>query len=210
MLARLDTTGTLTQKYQARLKYADKVLELSSSCDTAPLRKYTKAGLKIASQLPTDPPKLGELFTISELFTRLQSLIGRRFPDAGYDQERNRGARLHQMVCKQLGSSDYRDDGRFPDVKHQLLELKLQTSETIDLGLVRPNSVEKLDIDRCDLRHCDVRYAIFCGKTDGKEVILTHFFLTTGEQFFARFPQFQGKVLNKKRQIPLPEGFFDI
>lgn len=210
MLARLDTTGTLTQKYQARLKYADKVLELSSSCDTAPLRKYTKAGLKIASQLPTDPPKLGELFTISELFTRLQSLIGRRFPDAGYDQERNRGARLHQMVCKQLGYSDYRDDGRFPDVKHQLLELKLQTSETIDLGLVRPNSVEKLDIDRCDLRHCDVRYAIFCGKTDGKEVILTHFFLTTGEQFFARFPQFQGKVLNKKRQIPLPEGFFDI
>jgi hypothetical protein len=42
-----------------------------------------------------------------------------------------------------------------------------------------------------------------------QEVMLTHLFLTTGELFFSRFPQFQGKVLNKKLQIPLPEDFFD-
>jgi hypothetical protein len=33
--------------------------------------------------------------------------------------------------------------------------------------------------------------------------------LTTGESFFTRFTQFQGKVLNKKLQIPLPRDFFD-
>ena len=40
-------------------------------------------------------------------------------------------------------------------------------------------------------------------------VTLTHLFLSTGEKFFTRFPQFQGKVLNKKLQIPLPLNFFD-
>jgi hypothetical protein len=58
------------------------------------------------------------------------------------------------------------------------------------------------------MRHCDVRYALFFAKTDGKSVMLTHFYLTTGEQFFSRFSQFQGKVLNKKLQIPLPVDFF--
>jgi transcriptional regulator with XRE-family HTH domain len=40
-------------------------------------------------------------------------------------------------------------------------------------------------------------------------ILISHLFLTTGEKFFTRFPQFQGKVLNKKLQIPLPTGFFD-
>jgi len=63
-------------------------------------------------------------------------------------------------------------------------------------------------IDGRQIRHCDVRYALFYGNVDGAIVTLTHFFLTTGEQFFTRFPQFGGKVLNKKLQIPLPTGFF--
>ena len=93
----------------------------------------------------------------------------------------------------------------------QLLEVKLQTSPTIDLGLVCPDSTEALDVPKIQgqqVRHCDVRYALFYAKTDGKQVMLTHFFLTTGEQFFSRFPQFLGKILNKKLQIPLPADFF--
>lgn len=59
------------------------------------------------------------------------------------------------------------------------------------------------------IRHCDVRYALFRGATDGVRVVLTHFFLTTGESFFGRFSRFQGRVVNRKLQIPLPAGFFD-
>jgi hypothetical protein len=54
-----------------------------------------------------------------------------------------------------------------------------------------------------------VRYAIFYGAMARGEVKLTHLFLTTGEGFFGRFPQFQGKVLNAKLQIPLPVNFFE-
>jgi len=68
---------------------------------------------------------------------------------------------------------------------------------TIDLGLVRPDSTEPLDVPQIvgrQIRHCDVRYAIFYASNDGATITLTHFFLTTGQAFFGRFAQFQGKV----------------
>lgn len=57
--------------------------------------------------------------------------------------------------------------------------------------------------------YCDVRYALFYGRIEKHIVTLTHLMLATGEDFFKRFPQFGGKVLNKKLQIPLPGDFFD-
>jgi len=161
---------------------------------------------------PIASPKSGELLPIKDCFERLESLIGVKFKDAGSDQERNRGAALHELVCKALGYGDYKDNGQFPDIRHQLLEVKLQTSPTIDLGLVCPNSVSHLDIEMINgiqIRHCDVRYALFYGVIEGDEVEITNLYLTTGNDFFTRFTQFGGKVLNKKIQIPLPKGFFD-
>ena len=142
----------------------------------------------------------------------IRDRIDSTFIDSGHDQERNRGAGLHRMVCSALGYASYQDDGQFPDLRHQLLEVKLQTSPTIDLGLVLPSSTEPLDVPHIagrQVRHCEVRYAIFYAHTDGELVTLTHLFLTTGEAFFTRFSQFQGRVLNKKLQIPLPGDFFD-
>lgn len=212
-LALLDTTGTLTQKYQARLVTGNTKAELITNEDTNLLHPFVHTGINLATVAsPVSHPQPGQLLPIQDVFDRLQSLIGTSFPDIGYDQERNRGAALHQLVCKHLGYGDYRDDGRFPDVRHQLLEVKLQTSPTIDLGLVCPDSEEALDVPQIEgrqIRHCDVRYALFYAITDGQNVTLTHLFLTTGEKFFTRFPQFQGKVLNKKLQIPLPSAFFD-
>jgi hypothetical protein len=211
-LARLDTTGTLTQKYQARLITGAKSTELITAEDTNNIRPFVRDSINIdADTSPINHPTANQMLSISAMFTKLSSLVGVRFEDSGYVQERNRGAELHRLICKKLGYKDYRDDGKFPDVRHQLLEVKLQTSPTIDLGLVRPDSIEFLDIPNIEgrkIRHCDVRYALFYAETDGKTVALTHFFLTTGQKFFSRFPQFQGKVLNKKIQIPLPSDFF--
>lgn len=214
VLARLDTTGTLTQKYQARIIVGAFEKELVVKQDTDLLKQFVDETFRIEkhSTNPTDNPKATMLLPINIIFDKLCKLIGLKFPDTGYDQERNRGAELHKLVCKQLGYSTYQDDGKFPDIRHQLLEVKLQTSPTVDLGLVIPNSREELGvtmIKNYQIRHCDVRYALFYGRTDGQYVTLTHFFLTTGEAFFTRFPLFQGKVINKKLQIPLPSDFFD-
>ncbi len=115
-------------------------------------------------------------------------------------------------MCKALGYVAYQDDGRFPDIRHQLIEVKLQTSPTIDLGLVNPQNAEALEVPRLNgkvIRHCDVRYAIFYAHREATNIALSGLFVTTGEKFFTRFPQFQGKVLNKKLQIRLPVDLFD-
>ncbi len=212
-LSILDTTGTLTQKYQARLVPSDAPLDLVTDYDTDNLTGLlADRSLELASYSPISQPQKGQLLPIEECFSRLQSLIGLSFLDAGADQERNRGAALHEHVCHALGYLDYRDNGKFPDVRHQLLEVKLQTSPTIDLGLVCPDSEALLDIEQIgehQIRHCDVRYVVFYGYIDKGSVHLTNLYLTTGEKFFTRFVQFGGKVLNRKIQIPLPRDFFN-
>jgi hypothetical protein len=213
-LARLDTTGTLTQKYQARLVPGRPDRELITKLDT-------KAVIPLASPLASvDPgssviewPRCGELLPIARIFEILSSLIGTTFPDMGHDQERNRGAALHELVCHRLGYKDFKDVGQFPDIRHQLLEIKLQTSPTIDLGLVCPDDVGGAGLPAImghQIRHCDVRYAMFYGTTDGLRVRLQKLFVTTGERFFERFPRFEGRIVNKKLQIPLPSDFFDV
>jgi hypothetical protein len=213
-LAFLDTTGTLTQKYQARLTIGTETTELISARDTDRVSKcFGRRVLGGFTGLPTDNPTADCLLPILEVFKRLSSLVGRLILDPGIDQERNRGGELHREICQALGYQRTADDGRFPDVRHQLLEVKLQTSPTIDLGLVTPSSEEALDvsaINEVQIRHCDVRYALFYGRLQGRGVMLTHFFLTTGRDFFSRFPQFGGRVLNRKLQIPLPRDFFAV
>ena len=213
-LAKLDTTGTLTHKYQARFDNLGQPCELVSAQDTN-LVSEVLLGKNPPVKLngsPVDQPEINQVIPITQLYEKLSQLIGLRFPDAGHDQERNRGAELHREICTALGYSTYKDDGTFPDITAQLLEVKLQTSPTIDLGLVTPNSDAFLDIPSIsgiNMRHCDVRYAVFYGNTDGKSVELTNFVLATGEDFFSRFPRFEGNVKNKKIQIPLPKYFFD-
>jgi hypothetical protein len=143
----------------------------------------------------------------------LSSLVGTTFPDTGYDQERNRGGALHKLVCRCLGYKDFRDVGQFPDIRQQLLEIKLQTSPTIDLGLVCPDQVEDIGLAPImgrQIRHCDVRYGVFYATTDGLMVRLEKLFVTTGQCFFERFPRFEGRIVNKKLQIHLPSDFFDV
>lgn len=211
-LSSLDTTGTLTQKFQARCLVSEPGAELTVNNDTDQIAILTSNQVELSeNSSPLDFPRQGELMSISLLFRRLRCIIGQCFLDTGFDQERNRGAKLQEIVCKSLGYKDFRDNGQFPDIRHQLLEVKLQTSPTIDLGLITPDSTDLLDVPSVDgykIRHCDVRYAVFCAKFKKETVVLENLILVTGESFFTRFPQFQGKVLNKKLQIPLPKDFF--
>lgn len=211
-LALLDTTGTVTTKYQARLEPRQEVHELVSARDTDPMLAHVQAGCTFdVTVSPINEPESGALLPIAEIFSRLSPLVGTSFADPGMDQERNRGAALHRLTCEYLGYSRYEDKGQFPDLHHQLLEVKLQTSPTIDLGLVLPSSEDPLDIRQLGQhhpRHCDTRYALFYAKTDGTRVTVTHLLVCTGADFFTRFPRFGGRVTNGKIQIPLPRNFF--
>ena len=212
----LDKTGKITIKFQARLTPNESLVsELVSIQDTEALQLMISPASGLVEEArrssPIDSPKSDELLTIKEIYNLLLGMIGTSFADAGADQERNRGAALHRIVCEKLGYRDYLDNGQFPDLRHQLLEVKLQTSPTIDLGLVLPSSdsyIEGLAVSGLPVRPCDVRYALFYGSTSGGIVTIENFYLSNGRDFFMRFPQFGGNVSNGKIQIPLPRSFF--
>ena len=87
-LALLDTTGTLTQKYQARCIVGTLDAELITAEDTSQLRSLTSTTVGLsANGSPTDDPALGELLSIRSLFHSLSQLLGKSFADRGNDQE---------------------------------------------------------------------------------------------------------------------------
>jgi len=211
-LAALDNTGTLTRKFQAWLGDPNGICELVSSRDTNNLISHLSDNtfLPNSDTSPISYPSTKEILPISEIYSRLSKLIGEQFVDPGVTQERNRGAELHKLVCKALGYGSYADDGRFPDIKNQILEIKLHTSATIDLGVVCPNSEGGIGfpVASTPIQHQDTRYAVFYADTDKKRVTITHLVVTTGKDFFSRFQQFQGNVENTKIQMRLPDNFY--
>ena len=97
------------------------------------------------------------------------------------------GAELHELICKHLGYSLYEDDGTYPDVANQLLEVKLQTSPTIDLGLHSPeDGAYILSLNGTDIYSEDIRYAIFDGEVIGNRVYLRNLYLVS-ETIFLNF-----------------------
>src|SRR6266571_1934722 len=72
VLAKLDTTGTLTQKYQAKCIPGTLAVELIVAEDTNQLRPLAADVVDLQTiGSPADDPEAGKLLTIRELFARL-------------------------------------------------------------------------------------------------------------------------------------------
>ena len=198
-LANLDTTGTLTSKYQATAINDVNQSRLVSKMDTPDL------AAAIANP-KTDYDR--QLIPIEKVYEKLLPLIGKTIPNAGNDQERVRGWELHKLISDSLGIETPKDDGQIPDITEQLLEIKLQTSPTVDLGLISPGSADDVTVAGQKLRYADIRYAVVYGTVVEDQVRLDHVVLTNGADFFCYFKSLQGNVVNKKNQIRLPAGFF--
>jgi len=210
-LVEYDTTGKITIKHQAKFRLFSKDCALLTKRDTILLSEFLcNDSDTVLKAKPNEHPKKGDILPIQNVFDRLAPLIGVKFIDSGIDQERNRGGTLHRLICKQLGYSVTVENGQFPDILNQLLEVKMQTSPTIDLGLICPNSASPLSIkiNQKNISPRDVRYAMFYGSIAENMVTLQNLYIVNGEQFFDFFPQMEGKVVNKKIQIPLPVVLF--
>jgi hypothetical protein len=138
----------------------------------------------------------------------LLPLVGASFTDPGLTQERNRGTIIHKEACRLLGLSHFADNGQFPDVLSQLLEVKLQLARTVDLGLELPGSKTPVASTNGVLAVADMRYAIFYGARSGATITITELVVVTGRDFFKEFRQFKGNVANSKLQLRLPSDWF--
>jgi hypothetical protein len=211
-LTAFDRTGTLTHKYQAKRRPEYTGSHLVSAIDSAafiaklePVERLSEA--ELAALGPSEPPTKGKVLKVATLYERLLGLVGREMPYA--PSERLRGELLHRAACDALGLASYADTGQFPDILCQAVEVKLQTSPTIDLGLVSPDSRGPALTLSPSLRHCDVRYLVAYAERRDETLRIDHIVVSVGEDFFGAFQQFGGLVRNGKLQFHLPTDFFD-
>lgn len=211
-LAQFDTTGTFTSKYQARMTHKG-ISCLLSEEDAQGIAELSSLEPDLTGVEPVDLPSASTLYPISEIYRRLLPIVGTEYTIPSGYSDRIRGEVIHKVVCRQLGYQSFADDGTFPDVKNQLLEVKAQTSPTIDLGLHSPSTnVAILETEQMTVHADEVRYAIFECETIGASTSfrVNALYLVTGGDFESHFPLFKGMVQNKKIQLPLPRDFFDL
>jgi len=123
-LSELDNTGTLTSKYQAIVRPLAELANLIIE-DTTNVIEWCDTNTNLSKCRPTANPVKGALLPIEYILTELQSIEGMSIPYLGASQERNRGAALHRLICERLGYSSYEDDGAFPDIFNQLIEIRV-------------------------------------------------------------------------------------
>src|SRR5574344_634222 len=206
-LASWDKTGTLTHKYQARLEPKQLTSHILSTDSFEVRPKGTT--LKFNPQASClDEPTTRTLLTIDEISQQLKPLLLMHFPYGGKTDDRNRGYYLHEKICRLLCYEIGRDSGQFPDIPNQLLEIKLQTSPTIDLGLHQPDEDFVIDATwKTPYLAYMVRYLIIYASIFENSLTIENYYLCSGKEFFKFFPRFEGKIKNAKLQIPIPSGF---
>ncbi|MBD8534419.1 restriction endonuclease [Plantibacter sp. CFBP 13570] len=209
-LAQFDKTGKLTTKFQAARIGASAGSKLVSAIDTSNFISRLKPGDHSSVGSPVAQPKPGEVLRIADVYERLKPMVGRTYDDPGVVQERNRGTVIHREACERLGASRFADNGQFPDILSQLVEVKLQLARTVDLGLELPDSDTPLASANGLLDVRDVRYAIFYATRTGAIFTVDSLVLSTGADFFKEYRQFGGLTSNKKLQLKLPTAWFGL
>ena len=209
-LVKYDRTGTLTQKYQATMTTRNSSMLLSKT-DTSRINKWaTDDASVLVDVAPNSMPRKHQLLRIASVYSKLLPMVGKSIDYLDAVQERNRGAELHRMICEHLGYSKYEDDGSYPDLVNQLLEIKLQTSPTIDLGLHSPeDGADVVVASGTTFKSEDIRYVVFEGEVSHDKILLKYLYMVNGKDFPEAFPLFKGKGTNAKLQLPLPNDFFD-
>lgn len=211
VLLDLDKTGALTHKEQARIAAQASEFEIVTLRDTPATQAFCAAPVVLgAEDSPTGLPEPGRVMSIRDVALKMMDLPGVSLVDPG--GERARGETLHRCVAGMLGYVGSADNGAFPDIAHQMLEVKLQTAGTIDLGLLDPDSdkpVGSFALAGLGLAPRDCRYLIVIAEIADGMIYLRKAILTTGACFSARFPRCANGG-NMKYQMALPADFFRI
>ena len=224
-LAEWNTTGTQTIKWQAsaRRSYRNEISSqivvspvetLHSKISTymqQPLEKKSRFIVQESqnpeSPLIKQPPTPASFLTHNEIAQALRTLVGTEFANLGTGQERNMGQTLEKEIIKALGYQSYQqtDTGDYPDLLHQLIEVKFQFRGTIDLGKHLPTDPLpiKATWNKWGITPREIRYIVALMEQDiHGNFIVDSIVITSGEKFNEYFSISEGT--NFKIQIPVP------
>ncbi len=150
-------------------------------------------------------PKIQEVFSTNLLKTMVaDKLIGKELKATA---TKNRGQLLERMVLELLGYKVSEEDllfGAFPDIKHQLLEVKIQDSPTVDLGKYTPERAE-IVIEETEITTFDIRYLI--ALSDSKTNTIEGIIIAPGEHLGNIFSYVSSSSYKCQRTIPM--SFFE-
>lgn len=141
------------------------------------------------------------IFSIGLIKTMVaEKLIGYKL-DA--DATKNRGQSLERKVLELLGYPSSEADllyGAFPDIPNQLLEVKVQDTQTVDLGKFTPEKEEYI-VEDLDITTFDIRYLI--ALTNPETETIEGIILSPGERLGEVFSYVSEKSYKCQRSIPM-------
>lgn len=153
-----------------------------------------------------EEPEISNLYSINLLKKLIaERLIGQTLNSAS---TKNRGQSLERKVLELLGYSMNENGflcGGFPDIRNQLLEVKVQDSPTVDLGKFSPENEEIVIPDK-NITTFDVRYLI--ALTNPKTNIIEGIILAPGEKLGEIFTYVSDVSYKCQRSIPM--NYFNI
>lgn len=180
----------------------DKILSFP---DSKKLSYYIRHDYEPPKSGMVEEPDIKHLFSISLLKKMVaEKLIGFKLDAAA---TKNRGQALEKKVLELLGYEVNEKSllyGAFPDIRNQLLEVKVQDSSTVDLGKFSPEK-EEIVIDVSSLTTFDVRYLI--ALTNPKTEIIEGIILSPGEKLGELFSYVSTESYKCQRTIPM--AFFE-
>lgn len=171
--------------------------------DTENVNRISRKGFFKPKVVSTAAPAKDEMLSLDIIKEKLlDKLIGMTLP-AG--DTKTRGQYLERVVIDLLGySADSHLVGGYPDVPNQLLEVKVQDTQTIDLGKYSPQ-FEEVICDNPVLTTYDVRYLI--ALTNPATLKIEGFVLSSGIHLGQYFTYVSDKSYKCQRSIPM--DFFD-
>lgn len=179
-----------------------KIMTLS---DSKKLLQNVKNDYCVPESSMIEEPNTQNLFSIALLEKIVaQKLIGFKLDAAA---TKNRGQALERKVLELLGYKVQNTDllhGHFPDIRNQLLEVKVQDSPTVDLGKFS-SEMEEMVVESSQLTTFDVRYLI--ALTNPKTEIIEGVILSSGERLGDLFSYVRRESYKCQRAIPMT--FFD-
>lgn len=180
----------------------DKILSFP---DSQKLSYYLRYDYELPKSDMAEEPDIKNLFSISLLKKLVaEKLIGFKLDAAA---TKNRGQALEKKVLELLGYEVKESDllyGAFPDIRNQLLEVKVQDSPTVDLGRFSPEK-EEVVVSDPRLTTFDVRYLI--ALTNSKTEIIEGVILSPGKKLGEIFSYVSAESYKCQRAIPM--AFFD-
>jgi len=173
--------------------------------DSSKLSYFITNDYQKPSEYISKDPNIKSLFSIQLLVEKVaKELIGTRLDE---NSTKNRGQDLERRTLALLGYSTSHGEnlvGGYPDIPNQLLEVKVQETQTVDLGRFTPEREEVVFSDN-NLTTFDVRYLI--ALTNGSTGIIEGIILAPGERLGEIFTYVSDVSYKCQRSIPM--SFFE-